>query len=162
MKGNGQGEDMPDEPSDDEISELLRKVAARLEPVPPELLDAAAEAFAWRDIDAELAELVFDSLADATLVRGAPGQRMISFASGELSLDVQVTATGDVRTVMGQIAPPQPGLVDIRRPDGTVTVEVDELGRFRSGPLPPGPVSLRLRPAGTAAGPAVVTDWVAL
>jgi hypothetical protein len=60
---------------------------------------------------------------------------------------------------MGQIVPPQPGVVDIRRRQETVSIEADELGRFRSGPLPPGPLSLRLRPAG---GALVVTDWLAL
>lgn len=146
----------------DELEDELRRAAARFEPVPPEFLDAAAGAFAWRDIDAELAELVFDSLVDAdeaTLVRGSADRRLVSFSGGGLTIDVEVTSAGEARTVMGQIAPPQPGVVDIRRQRDTITVAADELGRFRSGPLPPGPLSLRLRPA---AGPAVVTDWVAL
>jgi hypothetical protein len=159
---------MRDEP-DEGLGELeyeLRRAAARFEPVPPEFLDAAAAAFAWRDIDAELAELVFDSLADAddaALVRGSADRRLISFAGGGLTIDVEVTSTGQARTVMGQIAPPQRGMVDIRRQRDTVTVEADELGRFRTGPLPPGPLSLRLRPASIADGPAlIVTDWFAV
>jgi hypothetical protein len=152
---------MPDEP-DDQLTDELRRLASRLDPVPPELLDAAAGAFAWRDIDAELAELVFDSLFDtdeATLVRGAPERRLVSFTGGGLTIDVEVTSAGPQRTVMGQIVPPQRGVVDIRRRQETVSIEADELGRFRSGPLPPGPLSLRLRPAG---GARVVTDWLAL
>ena len=152
---------MPDEP-DDQLTEELRRLASRLDPVPPELLDAAAGAFAWRDIDAELAELVFDSLVDtdeASLVRGAPERRLVSFTGGGLTIDVEVTSAGTERTVMGQIVPPQRGVVDIRRRQETVSIEADELGRFRSGPLPPGPLSLRLRPAG---GAPVVTDWLAL
>jgi hypothetical protein len=153
---------MRDEPDDDELEEELRRLAARHDPVPPELLHGAAGAFAWRDIDAELAELVFDSLLDsdeATLVRGSAEQRLVSFTGGGLTIDVEVTASGPARTVMGQIVPAQPGLVDLRRPGETVTVEADELGRFRSGPLPPGPLSLRLR---TGEGVPVVTDWLAL
>jgi hypothetical protein len=155
---------MPDEPDepDDELTSELRRLAARLDPVPPELLDAAAGAFAWRDIDAELAELVFDSLLDtdeASLVRGAPERRLVSFAGGGLTIDVEVTTAGPERMVMGQMVPPQRGVVDIRRRQETVSIEADELGRFRSGPLPPGPLSLRLRPAG---GAPVVTDWLAL
>ena len=152
---------MPDEP-DDRLTDELRRLASRLDPVPPELLDAAAGAFAWRDIDAELAELVFDSLLDtdeASLVRGAPERRLVSFTGGGLTIDVEVTSAGPERTVMGQIVPPQRGVVDIRRRQETVSIEADELGRFRSGPLPPGPLSLRLRPAG---GAPVVTDWLAL
>jgi hypothetical protein len=155
---------MRDEPDEelDELEDELRRAAARFEPVPPEFLDAAAGALAWRDIDAELAELVFDSLVDAdeaTLVRGSADRRLVSFSGGGLTIDVEVTSAGQTRTVMGQIAPPQSGAVDIRQRRDTVTVEADELGRFRSGPLPPGPLSLRLRPA---AGAAIVTDWVAL
>jgi hypothetical protein len=155
---------MPDEPDepDDELTSELRRLTARLDPVPPELLDAAAGAFAWRDIDAELAELVFDSLLDtdeASLVRGAPERRLVSFAGGGLTIDVEVTTAGPERMVMGQMVPPQRGVVDIRRRQETVSIEADELGRFRSGPLPPGPLSLRLRPAG---GAPVVTDWLAL
>ena len=152
---------MSDEP-DDELTDELRRLAARLDPVPPELLDAAAGAFTWRDIDAELAELVFDSLLDAdeaSLVRGVPERRLVSFTGGGLTIDVEVSSAGPERTVMGQIVPPQRGVVDIRRRQETVSIEADELGRFRSGPLPPGPLSLRLRPVG---GAPVVTDWLAL
>jgi hypothetical protein len=147
---------------DDELEEELRQLAARLEPVPPELLRAAAGAFAWRDIEAELAELVFDSVHDAdeaSLVRGSPDRRLVSFASSGLTIDVEVTIAGETRTVMGQIVPPQRGAVDIRRRQDTVTVEADELGRFQAGPLAPGPLSLRLRPV---AGSPVVTDWLAV
>jgi len=147
---------------DEELTEELRRLAARLDPVPPELLRGAAAAFAWRDIDAELAELVFDSLIDnseAALVRGSPDQRLVSFAGGGLTIDVEVSGTGAARTVMGQIAPPQRGLVEIRRRQETMTVEADELGRFQAGPLPPGPLSLRLRPD---EGSPVVTDWLAV
>ena len=151
------------EPNDDELEHELRRLAAEAEPVPAELRQAAVDAFAWRDIDAEIAELVYDSLDDAdeeSLVRGAPGQRLVSFAVGGITIDVEVTTAAPGRTVMGQIAPPQRATVDIRYPRDTVTVEADELGRFRSGPLPSGPASLRLRPPPGDAGPAIVTDWV--
>ena len=50
---------------DDELEAELRRLAADREPVPAELVQAALDAFGWRDIDAELAELVYDSLVDA-------------------------------------------------------------------------------------------------
>jgi len=148
---------------DDELEAELRGLAADREPVPGELLRAAVDAFAWRDIDAEIAELVYDSLLDAdaaSLVRGPSEQRMVSFAAGGMTIDVEVTGAGPGRQVLGQIAPPQRAVVEIRYPGDTVTVEADELGRFRSGPLPHGPASLRLRPAAGAEGPAIVTDWI--
>ena len=76
--------------------------------MPPELVQAATEAFSWRNIDAELAELVFDSLLDtdpATLVRSSPGRRLVSFQTPELTIDVEVTTTASGRDVMGQITP---------------------------------------------------------
>jgi hypothetical protein len=155
---------MSDDPND-RLEGELRGLAARIDPVPAELLQAAAGAFAWRDIDAALAELVFDSLLDsdeATLVRGSPDRRLVSFTGGGLTIDVEVTVAGPDRTVMGQIAPPQHAAVDIRQRQETVTVEADELGRFQAGPLHPGPVSLRLRPAAGGPGSTVVTDWLAL
>jgi hypothetical protein len=150
---------------DDELEGELRRLAADREPVPAELVQAALDAFGWRDIDAELAELVYDSLVDAdeaSLVRGSPGQRLVSFAIGGMTIDVEVTSAGPGRAVMGLIAPPQRALVDIRGPRDTVTVEADELGRFRSGPVPSGPASLRLRPPPGGSGPAIVTDWISL
>ena len=151
--------------SDDELEAELRRLAASREPVPAQLHQAAVDAFSWRDIDAEIAELVYDSLLDAdaaSLVRGPADQRMVSFAVGGITIDVEVTGAGTGRSVMGQIAPPQRATVDIRYPQDTVTVETDELGRFESGPLPPGPASLRLRPPPGGDGPAIVTDWISL
>src|SRR5215470_15015645 len=150
---------------DDELEAELRRLAADQEPVPAQLHQAAVDAFSWRDIDAEIAELVYDSLLDteaASLVRGPSDQRLVSFAVGGMTIDLEVTSTGPGRTVLGQIVPPQRATVDIRHPQNTVTVEADDLGRFRSGPLPRGPASLRLRPPPDAAGPAVITDWIAL
>ena len=151
--------------SDDKLEAELRRLAADKEPVPAELVQAAVDAFGWRDIDAELAELIYDSLADVdevSQVRGSPGQRLVSFAVGGMTIDVEVTGTGPGRTVMGQIAPPQRAMVDIRGPQDTFTVEADELGRFQSGPVPPGPASLRLRPPPGGDGPPIVTDWISL
>jgi hypothetical protein len=156
---------MRDDPSDDRLEDRLRRLAAQREPVPPELVQAAVDAFGWRDIDADLAQLVFDSLAsadDAALVRSGPGRRLVTFEAGDLTVDLEVTGSGGERSVMGQIAPPQAAGVDIRRQQGTVTVTADELGRFQAGPLPAGPVSVRVRPAGAPPGQAVVTDWVSL
>ena len=150
---------------DDELEAELRRLAAHREPVPAQLRQAAVDAFSWRDIDAEIAELVYDSLLDAdaaSLVRGPADQRLVSFAIGGITIDLEVTSVGSERTVMGQIVPPQRATVDIRHPEDTVTVEADDLGRFRSGPVPPGPASLRLRPPPEASGPAIITDWIAL
>lgn len=154
---------MHEEPRDTELTEELRQVAARIEPIPPQLLQAAIGAFAWRTIDAELAELVFDSLADhneTALVRGSQHDRLLSFRAGGLAIEVEVAAAGASRSLIGQLDPPQRATVDIRHRDGIVTLQADELGRFSAGSLPVGPVSLRCALAAAQTGPPVVTDWV--
>jgi hypothetical protein len=156
---------VPDEPDDTELEEELRRIVAQVDPVPPGLLGAAVGAFAWRTIDADLAELVFDSLVDhdeAALVRGSGQGRMLSFRASSLTIDVEMTGTGDSRKLVGQLLPPQRASVDIRQGDHVVTIEADELGRFSAGPLQAGPISLRCRPGAETVQPPVVTDWVAI
>jgi hypothetical protein len=156
---------MSDEPEDDKLEHELRQLAARLDPVPPELVQAAADAFSWRNIDAELAELVFDSLQaadEAALVRGSPDRRMVSFSTPDLTIDVEVTITGSGREVMGQISPPQRATVEIRHRAGVVSADADERGCFRSAAVAAGPMSLRLSPAAGRPRAAVVTDWLSI
>lgn len=156
---------MPDEPGHADLEEELRRIIAQVEPVPPGLLSAAVGAFAWRTIDADLAELVFDSTAghdEAALVRGAAQARMLSFRASALTIDVEVTGAGESRTLVGQLAPPQRASVDIQHAGRVDTVQADELGRFTAGPLQAGPLRLRCRPATEPAPPLVVTDWTAI
>jgi hypothetical protein len=147
---------MHNEPDDDQLEEALRRHAARLEPVPASLLQAARDAFGWRDVDSLL------DAGDATLVRGSPERRLISFRASGVGIDVEITIAAAGRAVLGQIMPARRAAVEIRNPQGKVTVEADELGRFRSGPLPAGPMSLRLSLAADASGSPVVTDWLAI
>jgi hypothetical protein len=151
------------EPDDAWLEEELRGLAARLEPVPDRLVQAAVDAYAWRTVDADLAELVFDSLADqdeAALVRGPQQERLLSFRAGGLTIEVEVTAAGPSRRLIGQLVPPQRAEVQIRHQDEVVTLITDEFGRFIAESLPAGPVSLRCGPADQAHRSPVVTDWV--
>ena len=154
---------MHDEPDHARLEEELRGLAARLEPVPGRLVQAAVDAYAWRTVDADLAELVFDSLADqdeAALVRGRQQERLLSFRTSGLTIEVEVTAAGPSRRLIGQLVPPQRAEVEIRQQDEVVTLITDEFGRFIAESLPAGPVSLRCGPAAEAHRSPVVTDWV--
>ena len=159
---------MDTEPDDTELEEELRQLAARIEPVPPRLIQAAIDSFTWRTIDAELAELVFDSVSDdlvsdrheTALVRGSRQDRLLSFRAGEVTIELEVTVTGSTRGLTGQIAPPQPAIVQIRHSDGEVTVAADEVGCFSADLLSAGPVRLRCSLAAAGDGPAVVTEWL--
>jgi hypothetical protein len=152
-----------DEPDDTRLEEELRELAARLEPVPDRLVQAALDAYAWRTVDAELAELAFDSLADqdeAALVRGQQQERLLSFRARGLTIEVEVSAAGPARRLIGQLVPPQRAQVQIRHRAEVVTVATDEFGRFVADRMPAGPISLRFGPAPGEGRGAVVTEWI--
>ncbi len=145
------------------LEEELRELAARLEPVPEHLVQAAVDAYAWRTLDADLAEFVFDSLAErdeAAPVRGRQQERLLSFQASGLTIEGEVTAAGSSRRLIGQLVPPQRTVVEIRHQDEVVTLATDQFGRFIAESLPAGPVSLRCGPAAGDARSPVVTDWV--
>lgn len=153
---------MRDEPDDAVLEDELRQIIEHLDPVPENLLAAAKDCYTWRTIDSDLAELVFDSVAEnhGVLVRGADHARLLSFEATGLTVDVQVTGTGQARRIIGQLAPAQRARVRIRQGPDVRALDADELGRF-SGALREGPFSLMC--TGTAAGSRpVITDWIAL
>lgn len=146
-------------PNDDELLAELQ-AAGRLDPAPDDAVAAVSAAFMWRTIDAELAELTYDSaLHDEglTLVRHTETSRFLTFQAADLTLELEASAVGERRRLIGQLVPPQGGVIEIRHRSGSTTVEVDELGRFGVPDLAPGPISLRCR---TADGATVSTDWV--
>ncbi len=156
---------MPDDPDDTGLESELRRVIGRLDGVPPPLLQAAVDSFSWRAIDAELAELAFDSLVSQdrdAAVRGPQPARLLSFEAGGLTIDVEISGTGSARTLIGQIVPPQRASVELRRGDDATSLEADELGRFSSGPLGPGPLSLRCTVGTDPDRRSVVTEWITM
>jgi hypothetical protein len=144
----------------------LRGLLARIDPMPPQLLDQVRRSFCWRTVDAELAELSFDSLADrapALAVRSAVDTqpRMVGFGAvvrGEdLSIEVEVSSADDGCILVGQIFPAGAPAVEVQRgAGGSIEVPVDELGRFVVDPVPRGPARLRVEHAGRV----VQTTWV--
>ncbi len=121
--------------------------------MPSRLADVALAAFSFRTLDAELAELTFDSLAEgAPAVRGE-GPRVLTFTGGGVTIEVEL-AEG---RLLGQLLPAGPPEVEVRFTGRTLLVAADRLGRFAVASLDAGPVSLRCR---LASGRAVVTDWI--
>jgi hypothetical protein len=94
---------------DEELLARLRAICAEVDPVPEPVYEAARAAFALRRLDAELAELVRDSLdepAGAVAVRaaGLAEIRMLSFAAGPLVVDLQVSDRADGRHLVLQVS----------------------------------------------------------
>lgn len=145
----------------DELWTMLCAAQTALDPVPDAVLAGARGAFAWRTIDAELAELVEDSALDALAgVRGT-GPRLLTFEAGSATVVVQVTDEGRSHRLLGQLVQPQPADIEVRHATGTVTVRADDLGRFAVDTVPSGPVRLACRFAGSPAQ-TVITSVVTL
>lgn len=149
--------------SDDDLLDELRIAGLVVDPVPERVVSAAKGSLSWRTIDAALARLTYDSVLDEerrSLVRSAGTVRMLTFAAGEVTVDVEVDGSGRERRLVGEITPPQRATVLVRHADGTTEVETDDDGRFRTGIVPAGPISLTLR-LGTGDA-AIQTEWTTL
>ena len=150
--------------SDDALVERLRAIAAELEPPPASLAASARELLTWRRVDAELAELLSDSdLEDAraALVRGERTSRSVSFASGALTIEVDLLLDGARRRLVGQLVPPGSAQIELQSGAERRTIVADELGRFHAAEIGGG--RLRLRVSGHAApGQPVETSWIAI
>jgi hypothetical protein len=151
-----------DEQADDDLLAELRVAAEVHDPVPAEVVAAARASLTWLTIDAELAELAFDSSVDESpvLVRGpSSDEQQLTFETDRVAVDLQVTGHGASRRIIGQLAPA--GVAEIELRTGSVEVirvTSDELGRVPAVDVPAGSLSLRIQFAGEDT--AVVTDWV--
>lgn len=156
---------MADPTLDDDDGRLLAALGAmagRLDPVPAAVVDAARDSFTWRTVDAELAELAYDSLLDDDRmagVRSAEAPRALTFEGPELCVEVEVAEAGDRRRLLGQVVPGEAGTVEVRHRGGTLAVDADEVGRFPAAEVAAGPVSLRFLPAAPGRA-ALETSWV--
>lgn len=117
-----------------EQAELLKELSEVLDSTePPGLAEThvARGCFAWRNIDVELAEIIFDSIVDesAVLVRGPVADiRSVSFSTGSVTVDVEIH---DGR-IIGQVIPAQRALITLSIPSGDVvaSAESDDVGMF--------------------------------
>jgi hypothetical protein len=155
------GELNSDASRDDEIilAEIREALAARAA-VPPTFVAAAKRAYGWDRIDAELAQLIYDSRNDAELSTSVRSEsasiRALTFASAVFSIEVEVTDDA----LLGQLIPPQPGTLEVETPAGeSAGGEIDEVGCFSIEPKPVGQFRLRFR---TQAQPDVLTGWLML
>jgi hypothetical protein len=129
----------------DELFAALKEALREAEEVPPRLIEAGEAAFVWRSIDAELADLTYDSLAlDAEPAAAMRAQdaslRALTYATADLTIEVEITTDA----VLGQVLPPQPGSASIYLTSGAINeTAVDEMGFFAIRPVPAKPFRLR-------------------
>jgi len=130
---------------DDHLFASLTRALREAEDVPPRFVETGKAVFAWHSIDAELADLTYDSsLSEPEPVGAMRAQdaslRALTFATAELTIEVEITADA----VFGQILPAQAGSVVVYLAGGPATeAPIDEMGFFAIRPLPA--ASFRLR-----------------
>lgn len=141
----------------DALLDRLRRAALAADPPPPELEGSARAAFGLSRLDHEMAQLLHDSAAELTGVRGGDTpQRLMSFAAGDVSADVQITEVSGVYDITGLVT----GAVStahLQTPTDRHDLGLDAHGRFRVTDVH-GP-AMRLEWV-TEAGYTVVTPWV--
>ena len=128
--------------------------------VPAWFVETGKNAYAWHNIDAELAQLTYDSqpaTADrAAAVRSeAASIRALTFTSARLSIELEVAED----SLVGQIIPPRAGTLEVHTTAGVTSSPVDEIGCFAVDPIPASPFRLRCR---TEDGADVLTGWITL
>jgi hypothetical protein len=145
--------------SDDELLARLAPVLDRLDPVPPQVVVEARALLGLRRLDEELAELVRDSAEDRgglLAVRGEGDVRLISFETGPVTVELQVTERGPVRDLVAQVSGTAVVSAEVETSTGRRGVPVED-SLFTVEDVPAGLLRLRLH---TAAGRDLVTSWV--
>jgi hypothetical protein len=148
------------QPEDEQLLAALGRAIRARQDVPPEFVQAAKDAFAWHGIDAELAQLTFDSVHGTDLAARTRAEdaliRALTFTSARLTIELEVTA----ESVLGQIVPTQVATIEIQtRAGGGTAVAADEIGCFSISPIPRGAFRLRCLAGG---GIDVRTGWITL
>ena len=146
---------MNDWSDDDELMASLAEAVAETDTVTERRRVAAQAAFTWRDVDAELMELLHDSAVEAGAAVRSTGQmsRVLSFGRGAFTLELEVGGT----LVLGQLIPGTPGTVVVQQVDAeTTTVDTDSSGFFRVEGIEPGLVRFVV----TTGGQTLTTAWV--
>jgi hypothetical protein len=144
---------------DDELFTAMRDALRARRAVPAEFVEAAKSVFTWHNIDAELAQLTYDSTRvpePATTRSDAASVRALTFTSPRLTIELEVS--GD--SLLGQVVPAQQATVEVQIQAGASTsIASDEIGCFAVQPLPASPFRLRCQ---ATDGIDVLTGWILL
>ena len=146
-----------------EDAKLLRRIGAmfdHLDPVPDAVVDAARSAFAWREMDSQLDQLIDEEQLVGSATRAHGEHRLLTFEAPGMTVAIEATEVGGARKLIGQLVPSGPHHVDLEsaaQAGQSLTAPVDHLGRFSLSAVPAGLLRLRCTmPDGTQ----VVTEWV--
>jgi hypothetical protein len=138
----------------DDLWAQMQGLTTRMDPVPANVLRMAKESLAWRDTDAALAALLAEDQFAG--VRAGERPELLTFAAGELTIEVELTMGGATVSLIGQLVPPQAARIKVDHADGPGWAQSDELGRFALSGVARGHLRLTCYPA--TGGP-VQTEW---
>jgi hypothetical protein len=156
---------IPPTGNDDALIADLRRVLSATDPVPEHVQLAARLAIEWTTLEAELAELVHDSIADEPVLalRGDAGPRALTFEAPELTIEIETeTVSADASDglrLVGQLIPAQAAQIAVHNGDELRLTHADDRGRFDATGLAPGRLSLRCRLADARL---VETSWLTI
>lgn len=145
---------------DDKLLAALGEALSAREAVPSWFVETGKNSYAWHNVDAELAQLTYDSYSDQRMAAATRSEtadiRALTFTSAHMSIELEVTEG----SLLGQIIPPRTGTLEVLTAAGTImTTTVDEIGCFAVDPKPDNSFRLRCRmPDGTD----VLTGWITL
>jgi hypothetical protein len=145
---------------DEELLAALREAVSARQAVPEEFVEAGKSAFAWHSIDAELAQLTYDSTHSADLTAltrtESASIRALTFTSKRAHIELEVVES----SLVGQILPVQQATIEVQaRDDAEQAITTDETGCFSIHPIPRGPFRLRCR---LTVGSDILTSWITL
>ena len=144
---------------EDSLLSQLRRGLDESDPAPGDLTDFAKAALSWQTIEADLAQLTYDSIEDSNTatVRGVAIARMLAFESGGWTIDLEHDpVTG---RLMGQIEPAGLVTIELHVLDTVLVADSNDQGRFFFEGIQSGPFALVIRFEGDET---VKTEWVIL
>lgn len=145
---------MNDEPTSGTLLDRIDDAFERDLGDPPErLLVAARQAFSWRVVDNELAELLFDSANEELVgVRGtSTDRRSFRFSAHDVVIRVHLTPS----SLVTMVEPPMSVTCRVVTETGTTTHHTDDMGELAVD-APDLPVRVEVEaPAGT-----IVSPWI--
>ena len=150
---------MADSWDDEQFLAALGEALRAREAVPEWFVETGKNAYAWHNIDAELAQLTYDSSRDQDVVAAVRSEtasiRALTFTSTRLSIELEVAES----SLLGQIIPVRAGTLEVHTTAGVTSSPVDEIGCFAVDPTPTTPFRVRCR---TEDGADVLTGWITL
>jgi len=151
---------VPERWDDEQLLAALKEALRAGRAVPPEFVEAGKSAYAWRNIDAQLAGLTHGPVPDTERTPGLRSEtasiRALTFTSAHVIIELEVSED----SLLGQVIPAREGTVEVQTRDGAAaTVPVDKLGWFPIDPIPASPFRLQYH---TTDGIDVLTGWITL